>query len=174
MEDTHIFLFLYHESDPLCFQFYVQFRFKGNFKLKWPLFACFAACSYVRNKKTKEILGFVHFLRTHWALFCRDRALLRPSFFRINFFKKSWALCSWCAHNIFISCHNPVSRTRTYFLTARSSLLSFVARYPLISTRCLPLFLLVAADFLLLAGLLSMYTAHGTSSCALVVARWLP
>ena len=121
-------------------------------------------------------------------------------FLRPIFFKKSWALRSWCAHNIFISCPNPVSRTRTFFLAVRSSLLSlycaltdtrwsihtsrwlmladcslfYVARYPLISTRCFPLFLLVAAEFSLLAGLYSLHTAHGTSSCSLIVARWSP
>ena len=145
--------------------------------------------------------GFCALFAPPWSSFLEGpRSFAHIVFLGHFFFKKFWALRSWCAHNIFISCPNPVSRTRTSFLAVRSSLLSlycaltdtrwsihtsrwlmladcslfYVARYPLISTRCFPLFLLVAAEFSLLAGLYSLHTAHGTSSCSLIVARWSP
>lgn len=100
-----------------------------------------------------------------------------PIVFLRRIFKKSLASRLWCAHNVLISYHN-----RTSFLAVCSSLLSllcsltdprwsmltsrwlmladrspyYVVRFPLISARCFPLFLLVAAEFLLLAGLFSL------------------
>ena len=103
--------------------------FKRNFTLKWHFnTSCFAPCSYVRTERSNEIWVF--------SSFCTPIEL---------FFKKSWASRSCSAHNIFISCHNPVSRTRTTFLAVRSLLLSLLCAhwYSLIDSffslvRCYP------------------------------------
>ena len=142
-------------------------------------------------------MGFVHFLRPHGALFWRDRARLRIQFFQDTIFSKNYEPCAHDAHIIFLFPAIILLAVLAPSFQVRSSLLSlccvltdtrrsifnsrrlmladrslfFVARNPLISTRCFPLFVLVATDFSLLAGLLSLYTAHGTSSCALVVSR---
>ena len=76
-------------------------------------------------------------------LFFWESALIcAHSFFRTHFFKKSWALRSWCAHNIFISCHYPFSRTCNSFLAVRSSVLSLYcpltnSRYSILISRWL-------------------------------------
>ena len=138
--------------------------------------------------------GLYPILASLFSSFFDGACSFAPIVFLRRIFKKSWASRLWCAHNVLISYNN-----RTSFLAVCSSLLSlccsltdtrwsmltsrwlmladrspyYVVRFPLISTRCFPLFLLVAAEFSLLAGLYSLQIAYGISSCSLVFARSL-
>ena len=103
-------------SNFMCLHF-----FKQNFKFKWPYRACSVHCSYVRNKRSNAIWGLSAFC-TPICLFLWGNVLICAHNFRMQ--KKTRSLRAWCADNIFISYHYPVSRSRNSFLAARSSLLS--------------------------------------------------
>ena len=129
------------------------------------------------------------FARPLCSFFKWARSFAPMVFLGTIFLKNSWALRSWCAHNIFICCHKPVSRTRISFLAVRSLLLSLFcaltellidshfslvnARWSFAVLRCsLTAYLnsLVAAEFSVLAGL---FFTHYTLLMVLQAARLL-
>ena len=121
---------------------YVLFRFKGNLKLRWVFNTCFAPFSYVRNKKTNEI-WFYELLARPMSSFLEGPRPFAPIVFLDPSLSKNYEPCAHDAH-------------KTFLFIAKILLAVLALNFQLCA---------------LLAGLLSLYTSHGTSSCALVVAR---
>ena len=169
-------------SNFMCIHF-----FKGDFKFRL-LMLLILGLDHIFEMKAATQYGF-------WSLF--ESACC--SFFEGAFISDRYiflvGLALMMRPKYLISCHNPVRRTRNWFLAVRSSLLFFC--YPVTNTRCSFLFLaghsyfslvnarwsfvlrcsplarfpiaahlyLVAAAFSVLACLYSLHAAHDTSSC---------